>query len=96
MEYIENLDMDPVVVIGLIIIAVILGYLVYNNKHVDILKSLQTQALGSIESISSNIKESVGKWILFFNTKGNAVVFNYPLEKGFLSRLFEKIEMPQI
>lgn len=92
----EYIDIDPIVVIGLVIIAVIIGYILYNNKHVDILKSLQTQTLGTLESISTNIKESVGKCILFFNTKRNAVVYNYSLEKGFLSRLFEKIEVPQI
>lgn len=96
LDYIENLDMDPIVALGLVIIAIVLGYVGYNKKHVDIWNSLRSQTLGTMESISTNIKELIGKYVLFFNTKGTAVVYNYPLEKGFISRLFEKIEMPQI
>jgi len=96
LEYIENLNLDPVVVIGLVILVIILSYLIYNEKLIEMLKSFRYQTLGTLESISIKIKESVGKCILFFNTKGNAVIYNYPLEKGFLTQLFEKIEMPQM
>lgn len=96
--YIDTIN--PIFFIILIICALlIITLLRYNGSTI-------TQHLGTIgdteksmtvyQQIKSTIRMWMGKMILYINMRGDAVVYNYPFEKGIFTKLFDRIESPQI
>jgi flagellar basal body-associated protein FliL len=47
------------------------------------------------ESAKINFLNWVGKTILYMNMRGDAIVYNYPFEKGFVEKLFIGVTAPR-
>jgi hypothetical protein len=47
------------------------------------------------ESAKESINTFIGKTILYMNMRGDAIVYNYPFEKGFIEKVFDNVTMPR-
>jgi len=54
-----------------------------------------TLAPSSLATIYEAIDNWIGKTLLYMNMRGDAIVYNYPFEKGFLEKLFDNVKLPR-
>jgi hypothetical protein len=47
-----------------------------------------------LATIYETIDNWIGKTLLYMNMRGDAIVYNYPFEKGFLEKLFDNVRLP--
>ena len=47
-----------------------------------------------LATIYETIDNWMGKTLLYMNMRGDAIVYNYPFEKGFLEKLFDNVRLP--
>jgi len=47
------------------------------------------------ESAKAAIDHWMGKTLLYMNMRGDAIVYNYPFEKGFLEKIFDNVKLPR-
>jgi hypothetical protein len=54
-----------------------------------------TLAPSPLAIIYEAIDNWIGKTLLYMNMRGDAIVYNYPFEKGFLEKLFDNVKLPR-
>jgi len=89
------------VVLIVITIVLLMVYFIRKSKG----KTEETTHLGTsldkfslvtmYESAKAAIDHWMGKTLLYMNMRGDAIVYNYPFEKGFLERLFDNVKLPR-